>query len=602
MSNRMNIGVALAAALVTSLLSAPATAQTKLLRFPDIAGDRVAFCYAGDIWTAPAKGGSATRLTAHPGLELFPKFSPDGKWIAFTGQYEGDEQVYVIPAEGGQPRQLTYYPARGPFAPRHGYDNQVMGWTPDGTAILFRSLRDADGVRSEGRLYTVPVKGGLPKALPMPTSGAGDFSPDGKRLAYSPLFRDFRTWKRYEGGWAQDLYVYDLATADAKPFAVTKRTERDPMWIGDAIYFASDRDGTLNLYSYDLASEGVTKLTTSATWDVRWPSSDGVSRIVYELDGELHVLDVRTKADQALSIFVPNDGVAMRPARVSAEKQIEDFELSPKGERALVVARGDVFTVPIEKGPTRNLTNTSNAHDKWARWSPDGKRIAFLSDRSGEDEVWLVDQAGGKPEQVTSGGRAMRYAAEWSAEGTHLAFSDKDGKLYVLTLADRKLVQIADDPRDMIRDYTWSPKGAYLAFSMSDLSGTRSLHIWSATDGQVHRVTDETFNEEAPRWDPEGEYLYYQSERQFAPQISQIEWNFAGARMTGLFALTLKKDGKSAFPPQSDEVTFGDKSPSEGLDRLPGDKKDEARRTEPKPGRRRRRRHSGSTSTAWPHA
>ncbi len=563
MSNRLNVGVVLAAALAAGFSAMPAAAQTKLLRFPDIAGDRVSFCYAGDIWSAPTKGGDATRLTAHPGLELFPKFSPDGKWLAFTGQYEGDEQVYVMSAAGGPPRQLTYYPARGPYAPRHGYDNQVMGWTPDGSAVLFRSLRDADGIRSEGRLYTVPVQGGLPTALPMPTSGAGDFSPDGRRLAYSPLFRDFRTWKRYQGGWAQDLYVYDLATAEAKPFAVTRRSERDPMWIGDAIYFSSDRDGTLNLYAHDLATDALTQLTSSTTWDVRWPSSDGVSRIVYELDGELHVLDVRAKADQALSIFVPNDGVAMRPARASAEKQIEDFELSPKGERVLLVARGDVFTVPIEKGPTRNLTNTSNAHDKWARWSPDGKRIAFLSDRSGEDEVWLVDQAGGKPEQLTSGGQAMRYAAEWSAEGSHLAFSDKDGRLYVLTLAGKKLVQIADDPRDMIRDYAWSPKGAYLAFSMSDLSGSRSLHIWSASDGRLHRVTDETWNEQAPSWDPEGEYLYYQSERQFAPQISQIEWNFAGARMTGLFALTLKKDGKSAFPAQSDEVTFGDEDKEE---------------------------------------
>jgi len=564
MSIRLNVAAGLLAALGASLLPAAATAQTKLLRFPDISGDRVAFCYAGDIWTAPATGGNATRLTAHPGLELFPKFSPDGKWIAFTGQYEGDEQVYVIPSEGGEPRQLTYYPARGPYAPRHGYDNQVMGWAPDGTAILFRSLRDADGVRSEGRLYTVPQKGGIAKALPMPTSGAGDFSPDGKRIAYSPLFRDFRTWKRYEGGWAQDLYIYDLATNDTKPFATTVRTERDPMWIGNAVYFASDRDGTLNLYAYDLASEAVTKLTSSTTWDVRWPSSDEVSRIVYELDGELHVFDVRAKADKALSIFVPNDGVAKRPSRRSAEGNIEDFDLSPKGERAVVVARGDVFTVPIEKGPTRNLTDSSRAHDKWARWSPDGKRIAFLSDRTGEDEVWLVDQAGGKPEQVTSGGQAMRYAAEWSADGSRLAFSDKDGKLYVVALADRKTVQIADDPRGMIRDYTWSPKGAYLAFSMNDPSGYRSLHVWSATDGQVHRVTNDVFNEYAPSWDPEGEYLYYQSERQFAPQISLIEWNYAGARMTGLFALTLKKDGKNPFPPPSDEVT-------------PGDKKDEAK-------------------------
>ena len=224
MSIRLNGVAGLLAALLAGLLPGAATAQTKLLRFPDISGDRVAFCYAGDIWTAPAKGGNATRLTAHPGLELFPRFSPDGKSIAFTGQYEGDEQVYVIPAEGGQPKQLTYYPARGPFPPRGGYDNQVMGWTPDGAAVLFRSQRDADGIRSEGQLFTVPAKGGPARALPMPTSGAGDFSPDGKRIAYSPLFRDFRTWKRYEGGWAQDLFVYDLTTNDAKAFATSQRT------------------------------------------------------------------------------------------------------------------------------------------------------------------------------------------------------------------------------------------------------------------------------------------------------------------------------------------------------------------------------------------
>jgi tricorn protease len=581
MSIRLNNAMALLAIFGAGLLPATAAAQTRLLRFPDIAGDRVAFCHAGDIWTAPAKGGHATRLTAHPGLELFPRFSPDGKSIAFTGQYEGDEQVFVIPAEGGQPKQLTYYPARGPFPPRGGYDNQVMGWTPDGASVVFRSQRDADGIRSEGALFTVPAMGGLAKALPMPTSGAGDFSPDGKRIAYSPLFRDFRTWKRYEGGWAQDLFVYDLATNDAKAFATSVRTERDPMWIGDAVYFASDRDGTLNLYSWDSRTDAVTQLTNGTTWDVRWPSSDNVSRIVYELDGELRVFDVKTRADQGIPIFVPNDGVAMRPSRVSAEKQVEDFDLSPKGERALFVARGDVFTVPIEKGPTRNLTATSGVHDKLARWSPDGKRIAFVSDATGEDEIWLVDQAGGKPEQVTKGRQGMTYTPEWSAEGTHLAFSDKDGKLFVLTLADKKVVEIADEKRGTIRDYTWSPKGAYLAFSMSEANQNRSIHIWSASEGKVHQVTDELFNEEGPAWDPEGEFLFYLSDRDFAPQISTFEWNYATNRTTGIFAVTLKKDGKSPFPPQSDEVTFGDKK--DGEDEKPeaaGDKdekKDDAR-------------------------
>jgi tricorn protease len=559
----------------------PAAAQTRLLRFPDISGDRIAFCYAGDLWSAPADGGTAARLTTHPGLELFPKFSPDGEWIAFTGQYEGDEQVYVMPASGGEPRQLTHYPARGPFAPRHGYDNQVYGWTPDGAAVLFKSWRDTDGIRSEGALYTVPAKGGLAKALPMPTAGAGDFSPDGKRVVYSPLFRDFRTWKRYQGGWAQDLYLYDLATNDVTPVAPSPRSERDPMWIGDAVYFASDRDGTLNLYGYDLASGAVTKLTQSTTADVRWPSSDNRGRIVYELDGALHVFETGTRADKELAVLVPDDGVARRPARTSAEKQIEDFALSPKGERALFVARGDVFTVPIEKGPTRNLTRSSGAHDKWARWSPDGARIAFVSDRSGEDEVYVVEQAGGEPEMLTRGGAAMRYAPEWSADGGRLAFSDKDGKLYVLTLADRKLVQVADDPRTQIRDYTWSPQGAYLAFSMTDLNGSRSLHVWSGSDGNTRRITDELWNEEAPSWDPDGEFLYYLSDREFAPQISRNEWNYAGNRQTGVFALTLKRDGPSPFPPQSDEVTPGkaeEKAKGEG----PGEEKARREKAEDK--------------------
>ncbi len=558
----MRRSLVLLAVLAGAFAALPALASdpppTKLLRFPDVHGDRVVFTYGGDLWTAStdaAKGRLATRLTAHPGLELFAKFSPDGSTIAFTGQYDGDEQVYVVPATGGEPRQLTFYPAHGPLTPRWGYDHQVYGWTPDGEQVLFRSLQDADGGRTESALYTVAVRGGLPTRLPMPTAGAGDFAPDGRRLVYSPLFRDFRTWKRYQGGWAQNLFVFDPATAALEPVSPTPRTERDPMWLGEAIYFVSDRDGVLNLFRYDLAAKATTQLTQEKVWDVRWASSDSRSQIVYELDGELALYDAASSGVRRLPIVVPDDGVRRRPARVSAGEQIEDFELSPKGERALFVARGDLFSAPIEKGPTRNLTNSSRAHDRWARWSPDGRRIAYVSDRGGEDQIWLVDQdASGQPSQLTSGLAAMLYAPAWSPDGQQLAFADKNGKVYVVGVADRKLQEVADDEYGRVFDYAWSPDSAFLAFSLNDPNGTSSLWIWSRAAGRLERATDENFNEVNPVWDPEGRYLYFLSDRQFAPQISQIEWNFAGNRMTGIFALALAKDTPHPFPPESDEV------------------------------------------------
>jgi tricorn protease len=418
---------------------------------------------------------------------------------------------------------------------------------------------DADGIRTESMLYTVPLDGGLPVPLPMPTAGAGDYSPDGRSVVYSPLFRDFRTWKRYQGGWAQDLFIFDLASKAVTPVAPSVRTERDPMWIGDAIYFVSDRTGTLNLHRYDIATRAVEPLTSSTTWDVRWASSDNRSRIVYELDGELEVYDVAARRSRRLAIHVPDDGIHKRPGRYPVAKFIEGFQLSPKGERALIVARGDIFTAPIEKGPTRNLTRTSNAHDKHARWSPDGRRIAFISDRSGEEQVWVVDQDGtGQPEQLTDRFKAMLYAPEWSGDGKRLAFSDKDGKVYVLTVADRKVVEIADDAYGRIFDYAWSADGGHLAFSQQEANGQRALWIWSVGDGKARRVTDGFFNAESPAWDPKGRYLYFLSERDFAPLISNIEWNFAGSRMTGVFALALRKDGPALLPPQSDEVTVGE--------------------------------------------
>lgn len=575
----MNLRIFLALCVTGILGVSEVTAETKLLRFPDISGDLVVFCYGGDLWKASTEGGQATRLTAHPGQELFPKFSPDGNWIAFTGQYDGDEQVYVMPTAGGIPKQLTYYPASGPLPPRWGYDHQVYGWTPDGTKVLFRSLRDADGGKTLTGLYTVSVEGGLPTMLPMPTSGAGDFSPDGKQVLYSPLFRDFRTWKRYQGGWAQDLYVFDLETNKATAIDNSVRTERDPMWIGEHIYFASDRGDRLNLYRYNQETKKSEALTNHKEWDVRWPSSDSESRIVFEIDGVLAIYDIESDSETRLSITVPDDGLSMRPSRYPAYNNIESYKLSPKGKRAVFVARGDVFTVPVEKGSTRNLTNSSNAHDKHARWSPDGGHIAFISDLSGEEQIYLIDQSGrGEPEPLTTGHKVMLSAPEWSPDGQRLAYSDKDGKLFVLTIETKAVVEIIDSPRGGISDYTWSACGGHLAFTMRESNGFGRLHIWSVTDGKTQAVTDPHFDVDSPSWDPHGDYIFYLSRREFAPQISTIEWNYAGSHDVQAYALGLRKDVKNPFAPESDEVDVENKNEE-------SEEKEESKEKEKKDGK-----------------
>ncbi len=445
-------------------------------------------------------------------------------------------------------------PGGGPLPPRWGYDQQVYGWTPDGEKVLFRSLRDTNGA-VETKLYTVPRTGGLPQALPMPNSGAADFSPDGSKMVYSPLFRDFRHWKRYQGGWAQDLYIFDLANYDVEPVSHTVRTERDPMWIGDKIYFASDRDDRLNLYSFDPNGGAVEQLTSSDLWDVRWPSTDNESRIVYELDGQLHILDVTNGADQAIVVTVPDDGLWKRPRRISVAGNISAFDVSPKGERAVLAARGEVFTVPVEKGPTRNLTRSSGANDRSATWSPDGKNIAYISDASGEDEIWIVDQAGkGEAKKISSGHEAQLRNPLWSPDSSRIAFSDKDGKLFVVTVADGAEVEVADDIFGALFDYQWAPDSGHLAFSLNNEAGMSRVFIWSVSGGEPRQVTSDLFDSYTPAWGTEGDYLFFISERHYVPQISDLEWNYAGNQRDGVYALALRKDVKPLFPPESDEV------------------------------------------------
>lgn len=569
---------ALVALGLTSFVQAQEGGEARLLRFPDIHGDRVVFSYGGDLWTAAGGGGQARRLTAHPGLEVFAKFSPDGSQIAFTGQYGGDEQVYVMPAEGGKPRQLTHYPARGPLPDRWGFDHQVYGWSPDGAAVLFRSLRDGFDL-GNGRLFRVPVEGGLPEVLPMPNAGSGDYSPDGTQVLYSPLFRDFRTWKRYQGGWAQDLYIYDLATGATTPVSHHPRSERDPMWLANGLFFSSDRSGYLNLYGFDPATGTTTALTNYTGSDVRWPSAGDGGEIVFELDGALKRIDTNSGTVRDIPISIPSDQLPLRTRTVNVGDQIQWASVSPGGERVFVVARGDVLSLPADEGVVRFVTQTSTAHERQAVFSPSGDRYAYVSDANGEEGLW-VGKLGGPAEMVGLEGDDLNaptrwYNPEFSSDGEHLALSDKGGRLFVVDLDSGRATLVADEPVDRIGGYAWSPSGRYLAFPKTGSGRMRDIHVFDTDDGESRRVTHERYDDGAVAWSPDGDLLYFTSNREFQPQLGYYEWDYLVNRGVGIFALALRDDVDNPFAPKNANV-----EPSKEEDK---DEEEKEGKPEPKP-------------------
>ena len=530
-----------------------ADADTRLLRFPDLHGDQVVFSYAGDLWIADTRGGAARQLTSHPGLELFAKFSPDGEHIAFTGQYDGGEQVYVIPTSGGEPLRLTWYPSEGPLPARWGYDHQVYGWTPDGSAVLFRSVREGFGL-TDSRLYTVKLEGGLPEALPMVISGAGALSPDGKRAVFSPLFRDFRTWKRYQGGWAQDLYLFELDGSGSQNITNHIRTDRDPMWMGNNIYFVSDRDDYLNIYRYDIDSGDTHQLTRHQGLDVRWASDDGSHRIVYELDGALRILDVGNGADTPIDVTVPADSGINLGELVKVADHIEGFDLSPNGKRVLVAARGEVFSVPVEHGVARNLTASTGAHEREIAWSPKGDKVAWISDASGEEELVIRDHLGqSAPVQLTRKSDLRLYHPVWAPDGSMLAYGDAEARIWVIDQNGKNKRLVGDDGGFAQHDYSWSPDARWLAYSIEDTNGYRSLHIWDSESGTSRRITGELFSQYNPVFSASGEQLYFLSDRMFTPQLGMIEWNYVANRNTGVYALMLTADATNPFAPRNTE-------------------------------------------------
>lgn len=554
-----------------ALSNAAFAEEARLLRFPDVDKDKIAFVYAGDIYVVSRDGGQALRLTSHEGLELFPKFSPDGRQIAFTGQYDGDMSVYVIPIEGGEPKRLTYHPGIQGTSERFGPENVVMGWHPDGKKVLFRSRMESSNWW-DGRVYLVDVKGGLPQPLPMKVAGFTSFSPDGGKVAYCPIYRDFRTWKRYKGGMAQDVWIFDLKSYDSRKITDWEGTDNMPMWYQDKIYFNSDRTGSLNLFCYDLNTGQTSQVTNFTEYDVRWPSL-GQDGIAFENGGYIYVLDLPSETLHRVNIYLTTDRQSVRTEFVNVSHKVEEFDISPDGKRAVFSARGEIFTVPAKEGNTRNLTNQSASRETHPTWSPDGKWIAYLSDSTGEEELYIVSQDGEQRIRLTSDGHCHRYEPSWSPDSKKLVFSDKDLNLYYIDIHSKRLVQIDKSSRNEIRQYSWSPDSKYLAYSKTGENRIEAIFIYSFGDKSVHQVTPGFTNDYSPVFDPDGKYLYILSERNFNPILSSYEFEFVNNAITNLYLIVLSSGEKSPFAPKSDETEMKPKKES--------DKKDKEERKKP---------------------
>jgi len=408
--------------------------ESRLLRFPDIHLDKVVFVYAGDIYLANSQGGVALRLTSHKGRELFPKFSPDGRHIAFSAEYNDTRQIYTMPITGGTPRQLTWYNDVGAMPPRGGFDYRVMDWTPDGKHILFRANRLPWGVRM-GRFYTVPFEGGMEQALEIPECGAGMYSPDGKKVVYTPIEREFRTWKRHRGGRAQDVWIYDLENHQSTRITDHPMTDNQPVWIGNALYFTSDRNFTLNLFKYDLATKQLEQVTGHKTFDVLWPSG-GPESVVYENGGYLRVYTPADNTDRGLNIEINGDFPETLARYENVKDYIQSSDLSPNAIRAVFEARGDLYTVPIEKGQIRNITQTQGIRERNPAWSPDGGQVAYYSDASGDYELYVRPADGsGMATQLTRDSKTWGFTPAWSPDSKKLAFVNKNQQLQVVDIA-----------------------------------------------------------------------------------------------------------------------------------------------------------------------
>jgi tricorn protease len=555
----LRAGLVFAGASVAST----AAADTRLLRFPDVHGERVVFVYAGDIYIASTQGGLAQRLTSHAGRELYPKFSPDGSQIAFSAEYNGTRQVFVMPAGGGEPRQLTWYNDVGPMPPRGGTDYRVLDWTPDGQHIVVRMNRVPFDERS-GRPYLVPVAGGMETPMPIPESGGGMLSPDGTQFVYTPIDRDFRAWKRYRGGRAQDIWTYDLVANTSQRLTEHPATDHQPMWIGETVYFVSDRNYTLNLFGMPATGGEPRQLTQFSEFDVLWPSA-GPDSLVFENGGALWQYIPASGETRQIPITVRADSPHTLPRFVDASKTIESFDIAPDGKRAVFGARGEVFTVPAKFGEARNLSRSPDAREHSVSWSPDGSFVAYLSDASGEYELYVQAQDGAsQPRRVTTDGDIWRFAPAWSPDGKHFVYGDKRQRLRLVNAETGATSDIDTSSKQDITQYSWAPGGRHLAYVKTGTSRNSSIWLYSLDSSAAQQLTPDETSEVNPAFDPQGRYLYFLSNRDYNLGFSAYEFNYLYQNATRIYAAPLSADGPPLYAPKSDEAGAAKPAEKEG--------------------------------------
>lgn len=534
----------------------------RLLRFPTVHGDQVVFTYAGDLWTSALKGGTARRLTSHPDLERNAFFSPDGKWIAFTGAYDGYPNVYVMPSEGGEPRRLTYDSTL----------DLVQGWTPDGK-IAYRST-DGSFTNRQARLWLVSPNGGLPQRTPVIEVADLSFSPDGTKVVYNRQASDAFNWRRYRGGSQGVISIFDLKTGEYKELPHGRENSWRPMWVGDSIYFASDRnEQTVNLYRYELKTGKQTQLTHYSDEDIKWPSTDGKS-IVFERDGYLNSFDLATSTVEKIEPRVLSDDLAARPRLIKLGGSISRMALSPSGVRVAVEARGRIFSVPAKAGITRMLDSKPGSRMRFPDWSSDGKTIVYLSDESGTTQIYTAPQMGGAPTQVSDYSGPDIVDLNWSPDAKSISFSTAANELYILDPATKKTSLVFKAKYNEADNYDWSPDAKYIAYIDAGPNQFGALHLYEISTGKDALVTEGYFRDDAVSFDLNGKYLYLISARTINPTPGDFEFGLNTTNAQRIYVLPLAKDTSNPLNPPEDEEGAPKKEAKEGKEEKPQTKVD----------------------------